>query len=188
MGGIFFILTPDVIASFLRLPQVTHLYYPVLGPNPAINEVVASALHRDGLQVLQTYGNRLNHALMIEDYRFLNLVVSLVLSPLIHTNTLTPDSAQFLYAIGIRKSIDAPSHIFCYITTAITGTRRDALPFGSIKDDFLVEDLDQPYILDPLVLDPFLAPAPTLGPPIANFDHHYEQISRDFFLPVMALD
>ncbi|KAA8519454.1 hypothetical protein F0562_013671 [Nyssa sinensis] len=41
-----------IIASFLRLPRVDRSHYPVLGPDPTTDEVVAGALRRDGLQVV----------------------------------------------------------------------------------------------------------------------------------------
>ncbi|KAA8536962.1 hypothetical protein F0562_029440 [Nyssa sinensis] len=119
------------------------------------------------------------------DYRFLNLVISLVLSPLSHTNTRTLDCARFLYGIGIDETIEALSRIFCYITSAITSTRCDAVAptVAHPKDDFLVEDLDQPYIPDPV---PAPAQAATHYLTVADLDHHFEQIRQYFFLLVMA--
>ncbi|KAA8521619.1 hypothetical protein F0562_012292 [Nyssa sinensis] len=187
--GILFTLTPNIIASLLRLPHVDRPHYPVLGVDPTTDEVVAAALCRDSLVVFQTNDICLGPALMTEDYRFLNLVVSSVLAPLSYTDIITPDHARFLYVVGTSETIDDLSRIFHYITSAIIGIRRDTIPTvaPTVKhpeDDFLAKDIDQPYIPDLLVLDPVLTLV--LGLTVADLDHHYDWIHQDFFLPVMA--
>ncbi|KAA8544367.1 hypothetical protein F0562_022365 [Nyssa sinensis] len=73
-------------------------------------------------------------------------------------------------------SLDSPRVIFRLLPPAATHP----------EDDVLAEDLDQPYILDSLVLDPVpdITPAPSLT--VTDLNHHYEQIRQEFFLPVMA--
>ncbi|KAA8525668.1 hypothetical protein F0562_007523 [Nyssa sinensis] len=57
-------------------------------------------------------------------------------------------------------------------------------PIAHLEDDFLADELEWPYINDPLA--PTLVPDLVLGITAVDLDRHYMRIRQDFFLLVMA--
>ncbi|KAA8539055.1 hypothetical protein F0562_025747 [Nyssa sinensis] len=106
-----------VIATFLQLQRVFDPHYPVLSVDEVIEEVVAFTLHFNGLAVFCTHSQLIDHALLFEDYKVLNLIVCSLLAPVSHINTITSNRGRFLYAIGIGEIINIASRIFHFITT-----------------------------------------------------------------------
>ncbi|KAA8542576.1 hypothetical protein F0562_023728 [Nyssa sinensis] len=91
----------------------------------------------DGVPVYYIHVAHIDHALLFEDYRFLNLVVDSMLAPMSHTNTIPAAAPATEYP----------------------------------EDDFLTDDLEQPYIPNP--------PPPTLsGLTLADLDRYNYKCTR----------
>ncbi|KAA8517494.1 hypothetical protein F0562_017876 [Nyssa sinensis] len=98
--GIQFNFTPSLLSTFLQIPIVHAPQHPAVGADISGEELVASTLHLNGVGTYHTNHSRLDHALMIDDYHFHNLVLSSVLAPIGHTNTISVCRGHMLYAIG----------------------------------------------------------------------------------------
>ena len=129
--GTHIVVTPKLISEVLHVPRVDHLDYP--------RHLHLSSIFRDELASLfcekaMLRGGTLN--LSITEFakgpQILNMVMTFVLTPRSHYNTITEPSAHFLLSLMEGLSIDFPSHMIdsmidCYCDT----TTRDKIIFPS---------------------------------------------------------
>ncbi|KAA8536989.1 hypothetical protein F0562_029467 [Nyssa sinensis] len=130
--GIAFDLMPALITETLGIPQEDQLGFSYVSSTTPKEEVLATALRRDRLEVFKVIGARLSQGLLSDDYCFLNLVVSYDLSLVSHTNTLTRSHSTLLYAIGTGVPIDRAYVIFLAIDGVASSQCTIVLPFSSV--------------------------------------------------------
>ena len=129
--GTLIIVTLKLISQVLHVPRVDHLDY--------LNHLYLSSISRDKLASLfyekaTLWGGTLNFSTIefAKGPQILNMVMTFVLIPRSHQNTITEPCACFLLSLIEGLSIDFPSHMIvsildCYQDTAT----RDKLIFPS---------------------------------------------------------
>ena len=108
------IVTPELISKILRVPRVNHPDYP--------SHWRLSSISRDELASLfcekaMLWGGTLNFYTteFVKGPRILNMVMTFVLTPWSHYNTITKPRARFLLSLMEDLSIDFPSHMIVSI-------------------------------------------------------------------------
>ena len=114
--GMHIVVTMDIVSKVLHLSRVVHLDY----------------LSCDRLRTVSLFcetpsiwGDRQNTCCLIfaKGPRFLNMVITFILHPLSHYNTITKLRARFLLSLIEDLSIDFPSH---FISSLINVSRDTA--------------------------------------------------------------
>ena len=108
--GTHIVVTPQLISEILHVPRVD-------GPNYPSHHCLSS-ISRDELASLfcekaMLWGGTLNFSIteFAKGPQILNLVMTFVLTPRFHYNTITEPRARFLISLMEGLSIDFPSHM-----------------------------------------------------------------------------
>ena len=125
------VVTLGIVSEVLHFPKVVHPDYPGFERLRTVSKDELASLF---CEIPSSWGDRQNTSCsaFTKGLRFLNMVMTFVLHPLSHYNTIIEPRARFLLSLIEDLSIDFPSHfilslIDIYKDTAI----RDYLIFPS---------------------------------------------------------
>ena len=107
--GIRIVVTPDIVSEVLHVPRVAHPDYPDCGHLRTVSKDELSSLFCETPSSWGDHQNTLCSA-FAKGLRILNMVMTFVLHPLSHYNTIIEPRAQFLLSLIKDLSIDFPSH------------------------------------------------------------------------------
>ena len=124
-------VTPQLVADVLHIPRIEFLNYPSCEHLRTVSrdELMSSFCER-----LTAWGERLFTPCrpFAKGPRFMNMVMTFVLHPLSHYNSITEPRAQFLLSFLEHLTIDFPSHfILSIIDVHLDSAFRDKLIFPS---------------------------------------------------------
>ena len=107
--GTHMVVTPDLISEVLHIPRVEFTDYPNC---EHLRTVSKDELSSRFWETPSSWGNRQNtHCLgFAKGLRFLNMVMTFILHPLSHYNSITEPRTWFLLSLLEGISIDFPSH------------------------------------------------------------------------------
>ena len=107
-------VTPDIVSDMLRVPRVEHPDYPSCDRLRTMSkdELISSFCEHPS-----DWGDRqfTSCTAFAKGPRFLNMVMTFVLHPLSHYNSITEPRTQFLLSLFKHLSIDFPSHFIISI-------------------------------------------------------------------------
>ena len=107
-------VTPDIVSDVLRVPRVEHPDYPSCDRLRTMSkdELISSFCEHPS-----DWGDRqfTSCTAFAKGPRFLNMVMTFVLHPLSHYNSITEPRTQFLLSLLKHLSIDFPSHFIISI-------------------------------------------------------------------------
>ena len=129
--GTRIIVTPDIVSKELHVPRVTHPDYPGCDRLKTVSKDELSSLF---YETPSSWGDRQNtpYSGFAKGPRFLNMVMTFVLHPLSHYNSIKESRARFLLSLFERLTIDFPSHfILSFIDVYKDTTTCDKLIFPS---------------------------------------------------------
>ena len=124
-------VTLDIVSSVLRVPRVEHLDYPGCD---CLKTVSKDELISAFFECPSDWGDHqfTPCSAFAKGPRFLNMVITFVLHPLSHHNSITEPRTQFLLSLLKHLSIDFPSHFIISIIDAHRDSAtRDKLIFPS---------------------------------------------------------
>ena len=125
------VVTLDIVYEVLHIPRVAHLDYPgCVHLRTVSKDELASLFY----QTPSSWGEHQNTpcSAFAKGLRFLNMVMTFILHPLSHYNTITEPRARFLLSLIEELSIDFPSHfILSLIDVYKDAATRDKLIFPS---------------------------------------------------------
>ena len=106
--GTCIVVTPDIVSEVLHVPRVAHPNYPGCDRLRTVSKDELSSLF---CETPSSWGNCQNSPYLdlAKCLRFLNMVMTFVLDPLSHYNSIIEPCAQFLLSLLERLSIDFPS-------------------------------------------------------------------------------
>ena len=104
-----FVVTPDLIFEVLHVPRVAHLDYPGCNCLRTASKDKPLSLF---CEILSSWGDCQNtpYSSFAKGLRFLNMVMTFILNPLSHYNSIIKSRARFLLSLLEDISIDFPSH------------------------------------------------------------------------------
>ena len=104
-----FVVTPDLISEVLHIPRVAHPDYLSCDSLRTVSKDKLSSLF---CKTPSSWGDRQNTPCsgFAKCPRFLNMVMTFVLYPFFHYNSITKPRARFLLSPIKRYTIDFPSH------------------------------------------------------------------------------
>ena len=107
--GVRMVVTPAIIAEVLHVSRVAHPDYP---SSERLRTVSKDELASLFCETPSSWGDRQNTlcSTFAKGPRFLNMVMTFVLHPLSHYNTITKPRARFLLSLIEGLTIDFPSH------------------------------------------------------------------------------
>ena len=107
--GTSIMVTPNIIFEVLHVPTVVHPDYP---DSDRLRTMSKDKLMSLFSKTLSSWGDRQNTrcSTFAKSLRFLNMVMTFILHPLSHYNTITKPDAHFLLSLIEDLSIDFPSH------------------------------------------------------------------------------
>ena len=112
--GTHIVVTPDIVSDVLRVPRVEHPDYPSCDRLRTMSkdELISSFCEHPS-----DWGDRqfTSCTAFAKGPRFLNMVMTFVLHPLSHYNSITEPRTQFLLSLFLHLSIDFPSHFIISI-------------------------------------------------------------------------
>ena len=125
-------VTPQLVADVLHVPRIEFPDYPSCKRLRTVSrdELMSSFCERP-----TAWGERFFTPCrpFAKGPRFMNMVMTFVLHPLSHYNSITEPRAQFLLSLLKHLTIDFPSHfILSIIDVHLDSTSRDKLIFPSI--------------------------------------------------------
>ena len=126
------IVTPEIVSEVLHAPRVAHLDY---SSYECLRTVSKDELSSCFYETPLSWGNRQNNPCsgFAKGPRFLNIVMTFVLHPLFHYNSITKSRARSLLSSLEDIFIDFPSHfILSLIDVYRDTTNRDKLIFLSV--------------------------------------------------------
>ena len=129
--GICMVVTTDIVFEVLHNPKVAHPDYPDCDHLKTVSE---DELTSPFCETPSSWGDRQNTlcSTFAKGPRFLNMVMTFILHPLSHYNTITEPRTHFLLSLIEDLSIDFPSHfILSLIDVYRDTTTRDKLIFPS---------------------------------------------------------
>ena len=107
-------VTPDIVSDVLHVPRVEHPDYPSCDRLRTMSkdELISSFCEHPS-----DWGDRqfTSCTAFAKGPRFLNMVMTFVLHPLSHYNSITEPRTQFLLSLLKHLSIDFPSHFIISI-------------------------------------------------------------------------
>ena len=107
-------VTPDIVSDVLHVPRVEHPDYPSCDRLRTMSkdELISSFCEHPS-----DWGDRqfTSCTAFAKGPRFLNMVMTFVLHPLSHYNSITEPRTQFLLSLFLHLSIDFPSHFIISI-------------------------------------------------------------------------
>ena len=107
--GTHIVVTLDIIVEVLHVPKVAHPNYLGCDRLRIVSKDELSSLF---CETPSSWGHRQNTPSLgfAKGPRFLNMVMTFVLHPLSHYNSITEPRAQFLLSLFERLTVDFPSH------------------------------------------------------------------------------
>ena len=149
LQGTHIVVTPDLISKILHVPRVAHPNYPIC---QRLRTVSKDKLLSYFCETPSIWGKRQNTPCLgfAKGLKFLNMVMTFVLTPLSHYNSITKPHAQFLLSLLEDLSINFPSHFIISIIDVYRNTvTRDKLIFPSaitqMLRHFSIPIPDSPY-------------------------------------------
>ena len=127
--GIRIVVTSGLISEVLHVPRVKHPDYPSCERLRTVSKDELSSLF---CETPSSWGGRQNTPCsgFAKGLRFLNMVMTFILYPLSHYNTITEPRAWFLLSLLEDISIDFPSHFILSLINVYRDTMtRDKLIF-----------------------------------------------------------
>ena len=124
-------ITPQLVADVLRVPRIEFPDYPNC---ERLRTVSRDKLMSTFLERPSVWGERLFTPCQpfAKGPRFMNMVRTFVLHPLLHYNSITEPRARFLLSLLEHLTIDFPSHfILSIINVHLDSASRDKLIFPS---------------------------------------------------------
>ena len=147
--GMCIAVTPDIVFEVLHVPRVAHPDYPGYDRFKTMSKDELSSLF---CETPSSWGDRQNTLCSGFEKvpRFLNMVMTFVLHPLSHYNSITEPYARFLLSLFKRLTIDFSSHFILSLRDVYRDTAtRDKLIFPSaitrILRHFSVSYLESPH-------------------------------------------
>ena len=129
--GTCIVVTPDIVSNVVHVPRVVHPDY--LGcdrlKTMSKDKLISSFCERPS-----NWGDHqfTSFSAFAKGPRFLNMVMTFVLHPLSHYNSITEPRAQFFLSLLEHLTIDFPSHFIIYLIDVYKDTAiRDKLIFPS---------------------------------------------------------
>ena len=103
------VVTPDIVSEVLHVPRIAHPNYPGCERLGIVSEDELVSLF---CETPSSWGDRQNTpcSAFAKGSRFLNMVMTFILLPLSHYNTITKPRGRFLLSFIEDLSIDIPSH------------------------------------------------------------------------------
>ena len=103
------VVTPDIVSKVLNVPRLVHPNYPSCEHLRIVSKDKLSSLF---CETPSSWGDRQNTlcSAFAKGLRILNMVITFVLHPLSHYNTIIEPRARFLLSLIEDLSIDFPSH------------------------------------------------------------------------------
>ena len=94
--GTHFVVTPDLISEVLHVPRVAHPNYPGCNCLRTVSKDKLSSLF---CEILSSWGDCQNtpYSSFAKGLRFLNMVMTFILNPLSHYNSIIKSRARFYY-------------------------------------------------------------------------------------------
>ena len=134
--GTRIIVTPELVSDVLRVPRVEHPNYPGC---ERLRTVSKDEMISTFCECLSNWGDRYFTPCkaFAKGPRFINMVMTFVLHPLSHYNSITKCRARFFLSLLEHLTIDFPSHFILSIIDVFRDTAtRDKLifPFGYYVD------------------------------------------------------
>ena len=129
--GTHMVVTLDIVFEVLHVPRVVLPNYPSCDRLKTVSKDELSSLF---CETPLSWGERQNNfcSAFVKGLRFLNMVMTFILYPLSHYNTITEPRARFLLSLLEDISIDFPSHfILSLIDVYKDTTTHDKLIFPS---------------------------------------------------------
>ena len=129
--GMHIVVTSDIVSKVLHVPRVAYPNYPGYNHLRTVSKDELSFLF---YETPSSWGDHQNtpYSGFAKGLRFLNIVMTFVLHPLSHYNSITESHARFLLSFLKRLTIDFPS---CFILSLIDvyrdTTTHDKLIFPS---------------------------------------------------------
>ena len=122
--GTHMVVTPDLISEVLHIPRVEFTDYPNCEHLRTVSEDELSSRF---WETPSSWGNRQNtHCLgFAKGLRFLNMVMTFILHPLSHYNSITEPRTWFLLSLLEGISIDFPSHFILSLIDVYRDTATD---------------------------------------------------------------
>ena len=123
-------VTPQLVADVLHVPRIKFHNYPGC---ECLRTVSRDELMSAFCEHLTTWGERLftPSRPFAKSPRFMNMVMTFVLHPLSHYNSITEPRARFLLSLLEHLTIDFPSHfILSIIDVHLDSMSRDKLIFS----------------------------------------------------------
>ena len=107
--GTSIMVTPNIISEVLHVPTVMHPDYP---DSDRLRTMSKDKLISLFSKTLSSWGDRQNThcSTFAKSLRFLNMVMTFILHPLSHYNTITKPGAHFLLSLIEDLSINFPPH------------------------------------------------------------------------------
>ena len=120
--GMRIIITPNIVSEVLHVPRVVHPNYPSCNHLKTVFKKKLSSLF---CETPSPWGERQNTpcSSFTKGPRFLNMVMTFVLHPLSHYNSVTEPLARFLLSLLERLTIDFPSHFILSLIDVYKDTR-----------------------------------------------------------------
>ena len=125
------IVTPGIVSKVLHVPRVAHLDYLRCERLRTVSKEELSSLF---CETPSSWGDRQNisFSAFAKGPRILNMVMTFILHPLSHYNTITEPHARFLLSLIEGLTIDFPSHFILSLIDVYKDTvTRDKLIFPS---------------------------------------------------------
>ena len=123
--GTSIVVTLDIVSEVLHVPRVAYLDYPDYDRLRTVSKDKLMSLF---CETLSSWGDRQNTrcSTFAKGPRFLNMVMTFILHPLSHYNTITEPCACFLLSLIEDLSIDFPS----YFIFSLIDVFRDMVTHG----------------------------------------------------------
>ena len=123
------VVTPEIVSEVQHVPRVTHPDYPGYARLRTVSKDELASLF---CETPSFWGDRQNTfcSAFAKGPRFLNMLMTFVLHPLSHYNTITEPRTRFLLSLTKDISIDFPSHFILSLIDIYKDTAtRDKLIF-----------------------------------------------------------
>ena len=124
-------ITPQLVADMLRVPRIKFPGYPSC---ERLRTVSRDELMSAFCEHSSVWGERqfTPCRLFVKGPRFMNMVMTFILHPFFHYNSITEPRARFLLSLIEHLTIDFPSHfIISIIDVHLDSASRDKLVFPS---------------------------------------------------------
>ena len=149
--GTRIVVTPNIVSEVLRVPRVVHPDYPSCDLLRTVSKDELSFLF---CEITSSWGDHQNTPCsgFAKGLRFLNIVMTIILHPLSHCNSITEPYARFLLSLLERLTIDFSSHfILSLIDVYRNMVTREKLIFPlattRLLHHFSVSYLESPHFL-----------------------------------------